>query len=218
MQNVAKVVPIQTIVLLDLIHDSNDPNVTLKVSFLAAPREDFLKTEIERVKVQPQDVLILSIRNKSGFDDNFFNSVHAFVCRQKHPVCLFAYGGNKFDFPVLKMKLENATVSFSDDLMCAVSLFAFYDVEELKPEKYGNAVRAEFYEGNPRPETSYKLWDIYGRYHNRYRNIVEKINVELDNDNKAGFFIAMYLGPRIIKWVDAKQRSFGEVRPTDLFQ
>ncbi|KAJ8733611.1 hypothetical protein PYW07_014162 [Mythimna separata] len=210
-----KLRPIETLVFLDLVPDHDNPIKTTKVNLLAMPRENFPKDSFVLAKLKPQDQVVLSLRDETDFDEKVLHVINAFIRRQNPPVCLFSHYGNRYDFPLLKLKLNNENISLPDDVMCADSAYAFYDVRELEPDHYGNAVRAEFYEGNSRPEESYKLWDLYEKYVMRDRADRADRN-NRDNDNTAAFFISMHLAKKILNWVDKKQRPFSDVEPTDL--
>ncbi|KAJ8735145.1 hypothetical protein PYW08_014395 [Mythimna loreyi] len=208
-----KLKPIKTLVFLDLVPDCDNPIQITKVNLLAMPRQYFPKSTIcGTANLKPQDQVILSLRDETDFDESVVNIIKAFILRQDPPVCLFSHHGNRYDFPLLKLRFKSVNASLPDDVMCADSSYAFYDIRELEPEQYGKAVRAEFYEGNPRPEVSYELWDVYTKYVTNNR--LDRRN--RNNDNEACFYISMYMGNKILNWVDKKQRPFNEVEPTDL--
>ncbi|KAJ8735144.1 hypothetical protein PYW08_014394 [Mythimna loreyi] len=207
-----KLKPIETLVFLDMIPHSDNPIKITTIIMFAMPREHFPKSDTEDHKA-PRDDLVLFFRDESDF--SAVNIIDAFIRRQKSPVCLFSHNGNRYDFPLLMLKFNNANVSLPDDVMCADSSYAFYDIRELEPEQYGNAVRTVFYEGNPRPEASYKLWDVF----EKYKDLVEVNCSNLNrptHDILAALAISMFSSQKLLNWVDKKQRRFSEVEPTDL--
>lgn len=200
----------ETLVFLDLVPAYDIPTKIVCVNLLTAPRSHFFSTNIRKIELKPQDKLKLSIHNESDFNEEVVNVINAFINRQKPPVCLFSYNGNRFDFPILKLKCENFNVSLTDDVMCADSCLAINDVQALEANSNENAARGE---------VSNDLWYLFKKIHKGYHTIHglgSLIPNRREDDNEAAFIISMYLGEKLINWVDQKQRCFSQIKPTDL--
>lgn len=152
--------PIATYVFFDLEttglpREENNRTKITELSFIAVKREHLLTSNTKVPRVQnkitlcfnPQKLISYESTEKTGlsnelleneapFDYNTFCLLNGFLDALTNPICLVAYNGNKFDFPILKNRLEALNVSFSHDIMCADSFFCFYDltVKNQQPE------------------------------------------------------------------------------------
>lgn len=78
-------------------------------------------------------------------EPNFKNGVsilETFFNMLTKPVCLVAYNGLNFDFPLLRNHLEKEKVNIDAELVCADALHCFYDImkeEEVPPTAIGKA-------------------------------------------------------------------------------
>ena len=128
--------------------ENNRTKIT-ELSFVAVKRKHLLttpsNTKTPRVQnkitlcFNPQKMINFESTEKTGlsnelleheapFDKNAFCLLNTFLEALTDPICLIAYNGNKFDFPILRNRLEKLNAKFSDDIMCADSFFCFYDL------------------------------------------------------------------------------------------
>ncbi|XP_045455832.1 three-prime repair exonuclease 1-like [Melitaea cinxia] len=76
------------------------------------------------------------------FNVETFAMINTFLNVLEKPVCLIAYNGNRFDFPILKNHLTKLSVSFSSDLLCADVFYGFINIIE-KNENVDSSVTKE---------------------------------------------------------------------------
>lgn len=74
------------------------------------------------------------LENETYFNMQVFQMINNFLNVLTKPVCLISQNGHSFDFPILKKHLNRLKVCFSEDLLCADSLYAFYDILQGKKE------------------------------------------------------------------------------------
>lgn len=72
------------------------------------------------------------LEHEACFDKDTFILISKFIERLLPPVCLIAQNGDNFDYPILKNHLVRLGVSLADNLLCADSFHAFYDILEAK--------------------------------------------------------------------------------------
>lgn len=65
---------------------------------------------------------------ETNFNREVFHTIKSLLACQEKPLCLVAENGHKFDFPILKNHFEKLKASLDEDVMCADSLYAFYDI------------------------------------------------------------------------------------------
>ncbi|KAJ8709950.1 hypothetical protein PYW07_009316 [Mythimna separata] len=99
------------------------PRVQDKLSMCFNPQK-FVHPESTAVTGLDNDLL----EHKTPFNMNVFNIINSFLQCAEKPVCLVAQNGLGFDFPILKNHIEKLGVSLPDDILCADSLHAFYDI------------------------------------------------------------------------------------------
>ncbi|XP_013182110.1 PREDICTED: uncharacterized protein LOC106128331 [Papilio xuthus] len=148
-------VPVATYVFVDLettglpVEETNRTKIT-ELSMVAVKREHLLRT-LAGASPRVQNKLTLCfnpcrmihpgstattglcndlLEHETKFDKNAFNTVNSFLNILTKPVCLIAQNGHNFDFPIIKNHLEKLSVQFTDDLLCADCLHAFYDILE----------------------------------------------------------------------------------------
>ena len=201
--SVINMAPIQTFVYIDFATEYQGEAVT-EVSLLATPRNLILDPKA----LEPSDKLTLNFKSGGAFNLASYNEINQFINRQQKPVCLVAHNGNTFDFPILKRELRQLDVTLADDLLCADSLFAFYDILEHPDNYYGNAVRTIFFVGKTKPAISYELGEIY----KREVGFPPVKPHPPENDNIMNFRISRKLGARFLTWTDRIQRQFADVR------
>ncbi|CAK1591414.1 unnamed protein product [Parnassius mnemosyne] len=81
---------------------------------------------------------------ETKFNEDAFSAINSFLNILTKPVCLIAQNGHNFDFPILKNHLVKLSVKFSDDLLCADCLHAFYDIlEKVKIPELCKSVNEE---------------------------------------------------------------------------
>uniref|UniRef100_A0A2A4K8M0 Exonuclease domain-containing protein n=1 Tax=Heliothis virescens TaxID=7102 RepID=A0A2A4K8M0_HELVI len=68
------------------------------------------------------------LEHQTYFNIHVFNIINGFLQCHEKPVCLVAQNGHSFDFPILKNHFDKLGVSLSDDILCADTLHAFYDI------------------------------------------------------------------------------------------
>lgn len=83
--------------------------------------------------IQDESTTITGLSNdlleyQSPFNENAFNVINGFLDILKKPICLVAYNGDSFDFPILKRQLEKIDVKLPEDVMCADSFFCYFDI------------------------------------------------------------------------------------------
>ncbi|CAH2097956.1 unnamed protein product [Euphydryas editha] len=69
------------------------------------------------------------------FDMQTFTMLNTFLNVLEKPVCLVAYNGHRFDFPILKNHLKKLGVDFSSDLLCADCFIGFFNIIEKNENK-----------------------------------------------------------------------------------
>ncbi|KPJ17475.1 Three prime repair exonuclease 2 [Papilio machaon] len=147
--------PVATYVFVDLettglpVEETNRTKIT-ELSMVAVKREHLLRTlagAAPRVQnkltlcfnpcrmVHPGSTATTGLCNdllehETKFDKNAFNTINSFLNILAKPVCLVAQNGHNFDFPIIKNHLQKLSVQFTDDLLCADCLHAFYDILE----------------------------------------------------------------------------------------
>lgn len=201
--------PIQTFVFMDFGCVGGDSRQLTEVSLLAVPRSQYLEpqnTTAPEPKVD-QDL------SPNGFDLNTYTVINNYINLQKKPVCLVSHNGNRFDFIILKRELQNLRVSLADDILCADSIYAFYDIHKYRdipqPVYNGGAVRERFYGGDSAPpqHTPYTLGGIYER---EVRHPIIKAH-PASNDVYMMFRISHKYGEKFLAWSDQIQRRFSDV-------
>ncbi|KAJ8733613.1 hypothetical protein PYW07_014164 [Mythimna separata] len=90
---------------------------------LAISRDQYL--EPDNIEVPPNK---LCLDLKSGFNRDTYDILNNFINLQQKPICLVSHCGMDYDFQILKRELDNLKVRLSDDLLCADSIYAFYDI------------------------------------------------------------------------------------------
>ncbi|XP_026727531.1 uncharacterized protein LOC113493735 [Trichoplusia ni] len=70
------------------------------------------------------------LENETAFNLNVCNIINSYLELFQKPVCLIAQNGHTFDFPILKNHFELLNCALPDDILCADSLNAFYDLEK----------------------------------------------------------------------------------------
>lgn len=103
------------------------PRVQDKLSMCFNPQK-FIHPDCSEVTGLYNDLL----ENRTPFNMNVFNIINSFLQCFEKPVCLVAQNGHGFDFPILKNHFEKLGVSLPDDILCADSLNAFYDIYQLR--------------------------------------------------------------------------------------
>lgn len=68
------------------------------------------------------------VEYETPFNIKVFNTINSFLECLEKPVCLIAENGHLFDFPILKNHFERLKVQLAEDILCADSLYAFYDI------------------------------------------------------------------------------------------
>ncbi|AHD25522.1 v-trex-b [Choristoneura murinana nucleopolyhedrovirus] len=114
----------------------------------------------------------LSIENLNGqskFDTKVVNCIESFLSLLAPPVCLVAYNGFSFDFPILYKHLKDN--AFQLEVQCADAYHAMYAIIDgsgptaMKRSKSGNVIvrRRPWKLDNP-PAHSFELMDLYKTY------------------------------------------------------
>ncbi|XP_052748090.1 uncharacterized protein LOC113511313 [Galleria mellonella] len=132
-----------------LPHEELNKTKITEISMVAVQRDHILNTNkgsLPRVQnkltlclnprrmVSPASGEITKLSNELlEYQPSFDLEVHAilnkFLNILPKPVCLIAYNGHNFDFPIIKNQLERLGMKFSDDLYCADCYHGFYDIE-----------------------------------------------------------------------------------------
>ncbi|XP_026727533.1 uncharacterized protein LOC113493737 [Trichoplusia ni] len=73
------------------------------------------------------------LENETAFNLNVFNTINSYLELFQKPVCLIAQNGHTFDFPILKYHFELLNCALPKDILCADSLYAFYDLGKDEP-------------------------------------------------------------------------------------
>lgn len=109
--------------LLTIPSNTKIPRVQNKITLCFNPQKmiDFVSTE----KTGLSNELL---EHEAPFNKNAFYLLNTFLEALTNPICLVAYNGNKFDFPILRNTLEKLNAKFCDDIMCADSFFCFYEL------------------------------------------------------------------------------------------
>lgn len=71
------------------------------------------------------------LENETAFNLNVFNTIKNYLELFRKPVCLIAENGNVCDFPILKNHFEKLNCALPNDILCADSLYAFYDILKI---------------------------------------------------------------------------------------
>ncbi|XP_068624889.1 three prime repair exonuclease 2-like [Battus philenor] len=75
------------------------------------------------------------LEHETRFNLDAYGVIISFLKVLAKPVCLIAQNGHRFDFPIIKNHLEKLHVSFPSDLLCADSLYAFFDILETNSSR-----------------------------------------------------------------------------------
>ncbi|XP_037965427.2 uncharacterized protein LOC119691652 [Plutella xylostella] len=147
--------PIATYVFMDLEttgipkFENNKTRIT-ELSMIAVKRRHVLDTRAgasprvqhkltlclnPRRMVHPQCSEVTGLCNdllehETTFNMKVYTMITTFLDLLTKPVCLIAQNGHGFDFPILKKHFEVLNVSLPDDVLCADSYHAFYDILE----------------------------------------------------------------------------------------
>ena len=199
--------PLGSLVFVDVNVVMGSLNIN-EISLLAVSLEHYFRLE------NSTDPLVLYFPNEAEFNMDSFNKINSYIRRQTQPVCLIAYNGSRFDFPILKRQFQALNVRLSDDVMYADSLDAFYDAYNLESHgvPFGNAQRRFFCEGNPKPNFSFRLKDIH--------ELIARDRVSNAHSSKECTRMAAetsihlhYLCIRFLDWVEQNQRYFATIEP-----
>lgn len=87
-----------------------------------------------------------ALEHEPTFNKELCSTLQSFLSLLTKPICLIAQNGFKFDFPLLKNHLESLNLNFDEDLLCADSLYAFYDILE-KPNLASCSSEQDFKNG-----------------------------------------------------------------------
>ncbi|CAH0718011.1 unnamed protein product, partial [Brenthis ino] len=99
------------------------PRVQNKLTLCLNPQK-MIQDETTTITGLNNDLL----EHQSPFNENAFRVINGFLNILKKPICLVAYNGNWFDFPILKRQLDNLNVTLPEEVMCADSFFCYYDI------------------------------------------------------------------------------------------
>ena len=111
-----------------------ETNKILGFSLLAVHRNHYLGEDV----TQPTEKLTFQFyRTRDSDSENYrpeldratLYEIVCFINSKQRPVCLISHNGNRFDFPVFKLKLETLDVSLGEGVMCADSLCGFRYIE-----------------------------------------------------------------------------------------
>lgn len=154
---------IRTYVFMDLettgipSHENNKTRIT-EISFVAVKRSHILDTKCgftpqvqnkltlclnPRKMVHPGSTETTGLCNdllefEPSFNLQVFTILDNFLSVLASPVCLIAQNGLNFDYPILKKHLEDLKLNFHEDLLCADSFHAFYDILNAKQDRKQN--------------------------------------------------------------------------------
>ncbi|KAI5645455.1 hypothetical protein NE865_02542 [Phthorimaea operculella] len=148
-------VPIATYVFLDLEttglpKEENNRTKITEMSLVAVKRDQVLDTRpgaVPRVLhkltlcFNPGRPIPVSVTNVTGLSNELleyessFNKqvcefINTFLNLLTKPVCLIAQNGLAFDYPIFKNHFQRMKVDLPEDLLCADSFHAFYDILE----------------------------------------------------------------------------------------
>ncbi|XP_026727532.1 uncharacterized protein LOC113493736 [Trichoplusia ni] len=71
------------------------------------------------------------LENETAFNKNVFNTINNYLELFRKPICLIAENGHNCDFPILKNHFVKLNCTLPDDVLCADSLYAFYDILKI---------------------------------------------------------------------------------------
>ncbi|PZC74642.1 hypothetical protein B5X24_HaOG207393 [Helicoverpa armigera] len=127
---------IETYVFMDLSCEYGNTRVLTGICLRAATRSDIL------IKTGSLPEPILSLRFEK-LDLSSCTEIREFINQQKPPVCLIAHNGFRFDFIILKYHFDQLQFRLTDDVQCADSILAFYDIDKAinKEVKAQNAAK-----------------------------------------------------------------------------
>ncbi|CAB3244924.1 unnamed protein product [Arctia plantaginis] len=145
--------PIRTYVFLDLEttglpREELNKTKIIELSMVIVKRRHILETlagHLPRVQhkltmcFNPGRMIYPGASQASGLDNDLleyetcfnievFNTIKSLLACQEKPLCLVAENGHAFDFPILKNHFQKLNESLDEDVMCADSLHAFYDI------------------------------------------------------------------------------------------
>ncbi|KAM3958165.1 uncharacterized protein ACR2FA_007806 [Aphomia sociella] len=100
------------------------PRVQNKLTLCINPRRMVDPESTEMTKLC-NDLL----ERQPPFNMEVYCIINNFLNVLSKPVCLIAFNGNNFDFPIIKTHVERLNESLPNDLLCADCLCAFYDIE-----------------------------------------------------------------------------------------
>ncbi|XP_005098868.2 three-prime repair exonuclease 1 [Aplysia californica] len=150
---------IQTFVMLDIeatgLPEEN-PKIT-ELSFVAVTREAILKPRADgqtlprvlnklNIAFQPHKNIVPRASRVSGIENWMLSQMHPFgehigllrlfLEKLPQPVCLIAFNGDRFDFPLLMKELHSADQAFPDSVLHADSLHAFMTLIGRRPRGF----------------------------------------------------------------------------------
>ncbi|KAJ8735142.1 hypothetical protein PYW08_014392 [Mythimna loreyi] len=135
-------VPIKVFVFMDFGCVRKQSENLTEVALLAVPRDQYLEPY---ETIEPPNKLYCDLREE-GFSIDIFKKFKDFLEKQEKPICLVSHSGMDLDFQILKRELNKLKVSLPDDLYCADSLYAFFDIlrEPHKTHEDGDNILLNF--------------------------------------------------------------------------
>ncbi|ABF50274.1 v-trex [Antheraea pernyi nucleopolyhedrovirus] len=154
-----------------------------------------------------------NLRGQPRFDGRAAALIESFLALLSPPVCLVAYNGFAFDFPILHKHLKDN--GFAGAVQCADAyhgLFAILDGSgppTMKRSKSGTVtVKLCPWQRGARPKQSYKLVDLYKKH---VGGSVEGHRAE--NDCAMMMRLAQKYADEFVEWVDGNNCELSSVTP-----
>ena len=176
-------------------------------------------------KLSPKSVTMTGftktlLKNEAEFNQDVFDTINCFISCLEKPVCLIGQNGFEFCFQLLKYHFDNINVKLSDDVLCADSAYAFFDILEAEKQtnldifanqknqvakKYHLLLRKNFYL-KIQCYQSYKLLDIYWR-------VTQSTLTSNRAENQCIMImqIALTRAQKFVDWVEQYHCHFSEV-------
>lgn len=179
----------------------SEPRVLNKIRLGFDPEKPF-HPGASRINGLSNDML----SDQKPFEDYTANLLNLFLRHLNGPVCLIAYNGNKFDFPILKSEFRSAGKNLLESIYCVDPLPRIREMGKtgilLPSYRNGKKMRME-------PPRSYKQEDI----HMALLGYAPPGAHSAEADCMALMRITAALGPEFTDWMDANAKSMETVAP-----
>lgn len=71
------------------------------------------------------------LEQQTAFSNNVVNVIKNWLSLSESPICFVAHNGDRFDYPILRAELHNASGDLSEEIVCVDSLKAFKALDAI---------------------------------------------------------------------------------------